>query len=347
MGLPAFDVKKILHKTSAEIAVCGFDIGTSSVKAVVLQHTKEKPVLKAFTRKDIFGVAKEELTNVVLPSVLSAVGYHAKMPLNVCVGGSGVITRVITMPKMGRAEMGQALQYEADKYLPFDVKDVIMDFSVLGEEQDKAQVLLVAAKKALVEDKVELLEKLNCRIRIVDTEATALANLFLYYAAYVPEAQGSKGVALIDLGGKVSNLVVLKDLKFVFSRDIGTGGFDFIKVLQQAGGLTEQQATEQFVQKKFQMEGSEPLQAALQNFINQIKISFDYCENQYGISVDKVYVSGGLSKSDGIIEFMKQKLGYEFSRLSLKDIMVLPEGTADESEFLDFNIALGLALRVK
>jgi|GEM_PF-723486 type IV pilus assembly protein PilM len=346
-----FDVFKRLkpakNNVKTDFSACGFDIGTSTIKAAVLRHTKDNVAISAFVRKDIGGASKEQIAKTILPEIFAALNYQPKIPLNICVGGPAVVTRVIKMPKMAPAELRQALHYEADKHIPFDVKEVTMDFSVLSEEQDKVNVLLVAAKKDMIEEKIAVFEQLNYTVNIVDAEATALANLFLYCAGAQETLKEAKATALIDLGGRVSNLVVLKNLDFTFSRDIGLGGWNFIDALVQDLSLSERDATERFMQKDFAIAGSERLQAVLQNFINQIKISFDYCENQYGIAVDKVFLSGGLSKSAPVIEFLTQKLGYELNHLSLKDVFTFPESIKDENDLIDCNIAIGLALREK
>jgi type IV pilus assembly protein PilM len=109
----------------------------------------------------------------------------------------------------------------AISYIPFDISDVNLDFQILGENEtnpNQMNVFLVAAKKEMVNDYVNLANLAGLNPCIVDVEAFALQNTF--EANY---DTGNDNVALIDIGASKTSLNILKDSNSVFMRDVSLG----------------------------------------------------------------------------------------------------------------------------
>jgi len=63
---------------------------------------------------------------------------------------------------MSEEELSENIQLEAEQYIPFNVEDVNIDFQILGSSEDKPdrmEVMLVAAKKEVIDDYVTLIRK--------------------------------------------------------------------------------------------------------------------------------------------------------------------------------------------
>ena len=99
---------------------------------------------------------------------------------------------------MEEAQLQETIHFEAEQYIPFDISDVNLDFQVLGENENNPSnmdVLLVAAKKEIVDEYAQLIRIAGLNPRIIDVDAFALQNV--YEANYDTE---NENVALIDVG---------------------------------------------------------------------------------------------------------------------------------------------------
>jgi len=139
----------------------------------------------------------------------------------VSIGGYSVIVKKIQVQSMTDAELQETIQFEAEQYIPFDINDVNLDFQILGESSltpNKLDVILVAAKKELVEEYVNLIELSGLRPCVVDIDPFALQNI--YEANYDTREDV---VALIDIGAGKTSLNIVRDGATLFMRDVSLG----------------------------------------------------------------------------------------------------------------------------
>src|SRR5262252_1496135 len=140
----------------------GLDIGSSSVKLVQLKEAKRGFLLEAFGVAPLppEAIVDGALMNstAIVAAIRGLVGQYKLKNREAAIGVSGhsVIIKKISMPKMTREELEESIQWEAEQYIPFDVKDVNIDTQILNPEADDAtgqmDVLLVAAKKDMIND---------------------------------------------------------------------------------------------------------------------------------------------------------------------------------------------------
>src|SRR5258706_16183191 len=146
-------------------SLLGIDIGTSSVKAVEMTRVGQGLVISGMGRAEI--ESPEQLGDAIQKALREG-GIKSKRTVS-AVSGRSVIHRQVPMMMIPDAELKQAMEYEADKYIPFDVSEVQLDAQRLrdltpGAEDGAAgataqmKVLLVAAKKNLIEEHVNLLQ---------------------------------------------------------------------------------------------------------------------------------------------------------------------------------------------
>jgi type IV pilus assembly protein PilM len=122
---------------------------------------------------------------------------------------------------MPEAQLQETIHFEAEQYIPFDIGDVNLDFQILGENQsnpNQMSVFLVAAKKEMVNDYINLVTLAGLTPCIIDVEAFALQNIF--EANYEVE---NENIALIDIGASKTSLNILKGNSSLFMRDVALG----------------------------------------------------------------------------------------------------------------------------
>src|SRR5437868_12002735 len=142
----------------------GLDIGSSSVKLVQLKEAKRGYVLEAFGVAPLppEAIVDGALMNstAIVEAIRQLIAQYKLKNKEVAIGVSGhsVIIKKISMPRMTQEELEESIQWEAEQYIPFDVKDVNIDTQILtsaGDDQTAAgqmDVLLVAAKKDMIND---------------------------------------------------------------------------------------------------------------------------------------------------------------------------------------------------
>src|SRR5690606_29183920 len=125
------------------------------------------------------------------------------------VGGHDVIIKKIEMDRMKEADAREVIRWEAEQHVPFDIKSVELDFQILDPDGEGMQmeVLLVAAKRELVDNKVSLLTDAGLSPSVIDVDAFALHNAFEHN---YPEAMDGI-VALANVGHEVTNVNILEN----------------------------------------------------------------------------------------------------------------------------------------
>jgi len=205
----------------------GLDIGSRSIKAAEITETKHGRELKRFGITDIPHGAIEDGTINDPETLAESIrqlfkAYNIKeRNVAISIGGYSVIVKKIAVQTMDEAQLQETIHFEAEQYIPFDISDVNLDFQILGENEtnpNQMNVFLVAAKKEMVNDYVNLANLAGLNPCIVDVEAFALQNTFeANYDA------GDVNVALIDIGASKTSLNILKGNNSVFMRDVSLG----------------------------------------------------------------------------------------------------------------------------
>ena len=224
----------------------GLDIGSGLIKLVAITHGANGPVLSkvAFTSVANDAIVEGEIMDPgivaeAIKSLMSQAGVKAKSVVT-AVGGRDVIVKKITMDRMKEAEAREVIRWEAEQHVPFDMDNVELDFQILDPEGEGLQmtVLLVAAKRELVDHKVALLADVGLQSNIIDVDAFALHNAF---EINYPEAMNGV-VGLVNIGHEVTNIYILDDGVPVLTRDIPVGTRRFREDLQRERGQSADEA---------------------------------------------------------------------------------------------------------
>ena len=207
--------------------IVGLDIGSRSIKAAEIIESKRGLSLKRFGIVDIAHGAIEEGTINDPETVAESIkqlfkSYNIKENnVAVSIGGYSVIVKKISVQTMDEEKLQETIHFEAEQYIPFDISDVNLDFQILGESESnpgQMNVFLVAAKKEMVNDYINLVNLAGLNPCIVDVEAFALQNTF--EANYDMQ---SENTALIDIGASKTSLNILKGNSSLFMRDVSLG----------------------------------------------------------------------------------------------------------------------------
>ncbi len=224
----------------------GLDIGSGLIKLVAISHASGGPVLTkvAFTSVVNDAIVDGEvmdpgIVGEAIKGLMASAGIKTKKVVT-AVGGRDVIIKKIVMDRMREAEAREVIRWEAEQHVPFDMDNVELDFQILDPEAEGLQmtVLLVAAKRELVEHKLALLSEVGLEASVVDVDAFALHNAF---EINYPEAMRGV-VGLVNIGHETTNINIMDDGIPVLTRDIPVGTRRFKEDLQRERGLSSDQA---------------------------------------------------------------------------------------------------------
>jgi type IV pilus assembly protein PilM len=224
----------------------GLDIGSGLIKLAAIDHGKGEPTL---TKVGIAPVLADAIVEgeIMDPGVVAdAIRAAYQSPgvkqkrVVAAVGGRDVIVKKIQVDRMKESDAADVVRWEAQQHVPFDIEGVELDFQVLDPEGEGVQmdVLLVAAKRELVENRAALLTDAGLDPAIVDVDAFALHNAF---EVNYPDAM--QGVAaLIHIGNEVTNVNILQEGVPLLTRDLSVGTRKFREDLQRERGMSAEDA---------------------------------------------------------------------------------------------------------
>src|SRR5256885_894134 len=157
----------------------GLDIGSGLVKVAVVDHSKSTPELVkvAITPLPDDAIVEGEVmdphvVSEIIRQTIESVDGNTKAVV-AAVGGRDVIVKRIRTERVKEAQARELMRWEAEQHVPFDMDSVQLDFQILdpGAEGIEMTVLLVAAKRELVDAKLRLLDEAGATASLVDLDA--------------------------------------------------------------------------------------------------------------------------------------------------------------------------------
>jgi len=346
----------------------GLDIGSNSVKLVEIEDAKKGKVLKNF---GIIGLPQDAIVEgsikemEIVSSAIKTLYKHLKVKnknVVTSISGYSVIVKKISVQKRGEAELEATIQDEAEQYIPFDINDVNLDYEILSpiegkEEEGKAKedkgfmdVMLVAAKKDIVEDYVSLLHLTGLNPAMLDVDAFAVQN------AFELSAQEMSGCyALVNVGAEELGINAVKDGVSIFTRDSSYGGYQINEAIMSKFGVSYEEAEKiklggTKLESKERDSLEEIFTSMVSGWVNEIKRALDFLSTTYpDESIEKIYVSGGSCRIPGFQKYLEIETEIPvvemnpFSNLQINDKVFDPK-------YLSYiapqaAVAVGLALR--
>jgi type IV pilus assembly protein PilM len=339
----------------------GLDIGSNSVKLVQLKERKGGFSLTAWGQAPLppEAIVDGALMNssAIVDAVRQLVGDQKVKTKEVAIGvrGHSVIIKKIQLPRMSQEELDESIQWEAEQYIPFDVKDVNIDTQILtpaGDAAGQMDVLLVAAKKDMINDYTSVCAEAGLTVMVVDVDAFAVQNA--YEVNYEP-APGET-VVLINVGAAVSNINIIANGVTTFTRDITMGGNAFTEEIQKQLNISYDEAEALKVGGQGETDAVVPqevervIQGVADQMAGEIQRSLDfYAATAADNRIARVFLSGGTARIPALFKVIEARAGVPVDLLNpFKAIDVDHkrfDAAAVQSAAAGAAVAVGLALR--
>ena len=328
----------------------GIDIGTSTIKVAevkVIGGVPEVADLRSYPAPS--GVWTEQFDEENLVVALREIANPQLKEVITCIGGEKLISRIILLPKMSDKELAAAARFELEKFVPIPVDQLIvrhirLDQGLTTQDQKEGEnILLLAVPSAIVYQYHSIFSRAGMTLTAVDLKAFALWRLY---------GKTSAGIAaIVEMGAKTSQLVVVKDGMIRFVRLLPVGGNILTNRLMEAYGVDFSGAWQMKEEAAVTLEDEndqgpesghirEILREGLEEVSGEIARSLDFYSNLENLSVEKVIISGGTCKLKGLAEYLREALNLPVEEGIIE--LNLPEGMDFDPQY---SIAIGLALR--
>jgi type IV pilus assembly protein PilM len=340
----------------------GIDLGAKAVKIVALRNNnsanpklvglamEETPMGvimdgKLNDSRSLADLVKRTLDRAGIPYK----GIHASVGLR----GINVIYKRLLLPFQAPEEMGQQILLEAQQHVLSDLADWIIDFQILTtpDNQGQVSVMLVAAKREVVQEYAALLQMIGVSSSIYDCDVFAIENALEHSLGSTQET-----VLCLDIGCDSTKMNLMQDGIPIVVRSFSPGGFHLTETIARSLGVDFDEAEALKIEASTKKELTQPeiLEAITHHtgeLCEEIKRTLEFFANSTTESsiesIDRVVLSGGGASTLGLDEGIKKFLNAEvvfsnpFARIqtssNLKDYLEIPQHS--------FSVATGLALR--
>ena len=360
-----------IMKLSGKKAALGLDIGTSSIKIVQVQDTGRGITLARFACAEIpySQRSKENLDGFII-SAIKGMMESAKITAGdvfLTVTGPEVNVNSLTLPKMSKKDLEEAVKLEIRRALPFDFATASFSLQIREElPGNKLRIMAIVAAGSLVKNRIKIAEEAGLSPRGMNVAGCALENLILLSR----DIKEDEVVALLDIGAKMSRVNLYQGRQLQFSREVPIGGDHITEMLVRTfTGKDNSKITLDFPEaeelkkkagipkedEEFQgIPGSQILsliRPVIERLTSEIRRSLGYFRQSFNVSrgVDRILLCGGGSKLKNLENFLTRDLGIKTERFRpFQDIKTehLPFSRKEDLGEMapELSLALGLAL---
>ena len=322
----------LFTKQDANTNVFGVDIGGASIKIVELTNNNGRPqlVTYGYLERSLKGDEKlidridetaEAIKKVVEKSKVTTKKAITALP------SPAVFSAIIALPEITKKDLSShkkvtaAVEWEAKKVLPLPLEEMILDWKIIGSENEmqavagsdkirNLQVLLTGAAKEIVRKYVEIFKKAGLELVSLETESFALARALI--------GKDKSTVALVDIGAANTDIAIVENGIPLLNRSIGIGGIEITKGVAQTLNVTEEQA-EQFKRDLASNAGDlgvedtlpEVIKRPVHSILNEVQYTINFYLEQpdnKGKKIERVVLSGGTANLYNLPKFFTDNL---------------------------------------
>lgn len=293
----------------------GLDIGSYSIKVVELIRTMKGYARPSFAIERIPSDSSQpQLTDIIRRTAKKA--SIKSNNVNISVAGENLVVKHIHIPRMSPSELRESLKLETEKYIPYSINDVVLDYHILQKVSflatKKMLVLLVAAKKKFIDERIKMTMSAGLEPNIVDIDSFAIVRALMFNLKRERLLKKNNVTAVANIGNSVTTINVLMGEMSFFCRDIAIGGGLLTKGIQERFGLDFESAESLKCNPLDRgLEIFEAIKPGLNSMMRELILSFEYCESQLGKPVEVLYLGGGTSQISGIDRFLNEGLDME------------------------------------
>lgn len=346
MGLPFFVNGTRLSRDQ----IVAVDLGGRTTKAVNLQRRGNGFALTSFAVVDAPIYEKTlpvDLLGEHLKSVAQALNTKTKL-LSVALGVNDSVVRLVDMPKIPLEDMRQAIKFNTKNYLQQDLQGHSFDCYVVPQPKgaetpvvpgQKQKVLVSGTKTKLLDDLVEASKSAGL---VADHVVPGLICPGNAFEMAQPEAFANEVVALVDIGFKSSSVCILQQGTLVLNRVVAIGGNRLTEGVSESMNISYAEA--EGIKVGMPQEVQSQLESLVSPLGRELRASIDFFEHQNDRAVSRVYLSGGSTRSEIILQCLQTELMVECATWNPASTLQLNLSEAQAADFAQASPQLAVAL---
>ena len=335
------------------IEAVGLEVGTSALKVVELRAGTPPSLHALAIRPTPPGLIQDDqvLDPEGLAAEIRALFEEANITKHFVVAAVSnrlAITRNIHVPRMSLQELDEAIKWEAERYIPYPVDEVVLDYYVLDNPADveadgQLEVVISAARLDMVTQQVDYLKLAGLEPLIIDVRPFSLLrslkgallgeHLNKTSLTGVSYTEADEIGVVLEIAASSTTITLVRGQRVLMNRNIGVSGDDFTAALQRAFGLDFDSAEEikvdygtatiptedeeellNFDAKREQYSPGrvyEALRPVLVELTTEIRRSLEFFRVQAGdADIHRMLLTGGGAKLRGLSEAISDTLGF-------------------------------------
>lgn len=332
-------------------SILGIDIGTSSIKVVELRKSEDKFKLETYGEISSVDYIDKPNDPVVIQEMLRAVLKKADTKSKQAVMAIQIFssfTSVIEMPEMAEEDLAKSIEFEARKYIPTPLSEVVLDWKIInsGTSDKSKKILLIAVPKEVVNRYIKIADGLNLKINALELESFSFARSLIYKEA--------NPVCVLDIGARATSSTIIDNGIVQMSHGLDIAGAEMTRTLASSLGVAFKRAegfklTHGIDQENPEQkdETREALITLIDEIINGSKQIINNFQAKTGKKIEKLILNGGSAQMEGFKDYVEKKLEIKTFIADPWSRIIYPPKLQSILKELgpEFSVAIGAAMR--
>ena len=252
--------------------------------------------------------------------------------VTISLSSGDIITREMAIPKMSRRDTLSFIKVNAKDLFPVDLEDYTLGYVSMGLEEN-SKLLIIAIPNEIIIPYIDITEKLGLVLKSINFSGFELYNLIDFELG-----KNSGTYAVIDLGSKNTNFIVVSNGMLMYNRVLKIGSDDITKAIAEKFRCTLTKAEK--IKRDYNSvitEGSlketddvyivaKIIQEVIGSLLGDVLSIIEYYnQNHSRANVSRVYIIGLATKISGISEFVESTLGIPTEKIKEFDRVIFEE----------------------
>lgn len=287
----------------------GIDLGTYSLKLALVERAFNELKLLKLVEQPLnlqTRLPHEELVRLALEQVMQSHDLEADI-VSTSYPGHLFSSRILELPPSTQKNLGQAVDFDLEGLIPFELGDVFYDFHLLEKNEKSLSVLCTYMMNEKFARYMEALEGVGLDPKYFGPDVVDLGA-----AAHVAMVPSSEYYAICDIGHSKTNICLMHGRELKYVRTIGIGGLHFTRTIQRAFNVNFEKAEslklsrgKLHIREADADQISRILSHVATELASGIKQTFLGYENRCGRhTMSAIYVTGGSSKLKGLVDYL-------------------------------------------
>lgn len=302
----------------------GLDIGHGSLKVMQVTPRPPKTAAKDFRPRvtgygfTTFDKAALKDGIVVQPEIIakaarelfrqSVIGDITTRRVSLAIPAYRIFTRSLSLPKLKPNELDEAVQLEAEQYIPVQLEELYLDYEVVKQTADTTELFMVAVPKTIADSYLDLAQIMGLETVLIEPTLSSSGRLFSL------DPQSDIASIIIDFGSQSSDISIF-DKHILVTGTVQGGGENFTNSIKEQLGVSLQEAG--LIKTRYglglskqQAAIKQTLEPTLKQIVKEIRRMIRYYEEHYGSErpIGQIVALGGGANMPGLNDYLTESL---------------------------------------